>query len=586
MKRKDEYIIGVSGLGRYTHDSSAVILKNGRIVFASSEERYTRKKHDGSFPEKTIKAGLKYSNIKQEQISKIAVGYPRRNIISLLNHRHGYEALPFLVNILINRNVNLLSDGILTAKLLLSKAKEKQDLKILKNKEIVYIDHHLAHAASSYFTSGNKKEISISLDGFGAKLSGDLRTGAAYLSDKGELKEVISAPIYASYGCFFHAVTYMLGFKPGDGEGKTMGLAVYGKPNKTYKVLRRFCPKFKDGKWSAGEDWLAGFLTSVPTHLHMFKDTVFGRELSRLLEKHKPEDVAAGAQKLLEEEVVKLVSYLIYKYPEHKDISLSGGIFLNVKANKKIMEIKGVSSVFIHPNAGDGGTALGAAFMAYDLEIHKKLVGKKHETSNFGESYTQSQLLKVLKKYDRKITFVKHKDIAAYTSKQLLNQKVIGWFQGRSEWGPRALCFRSVLADPRKLDTKERINDVLKKRDWFMPFAPSILESEGKKYFKNFRHSPFMTMIFDIVKGKEKVFPAALHIDNTARPNSVNSSNNPLYFKVLKRFYKKTGVPIILNTSFNRHGLPIVNSPEDAIDHLIMGAIDELIIGNYSATLS
>jgi len=580
---KSKYILGISGIGGYTHDNSVAILRDGKVMFASSEERYSRVKHDGAIPIKAVKSAMSYLKIKQSEINTIAVGFPKRNISSIFSHKHALDILPFIFSILVNRNVKLLFDFV-SAVQLLSKISKERKIGFIENKKVIYVDHHLSHAASAYFTSGFDKCLSIAIDGFGTKTNGEIRSGAVFACQKGSLREVHSIPIYASLGCFFHSVTYMLGFKPGDGEGKTMGLAAYGNPRKTYRLIRPYCPELKNGEWQKSKEWLAGLIPTVPTHLKMFNSSGFGVFLNSQLKENKPEDVAAGAQKLLEDELVKLVKYLLKKYPGYKNICLSGGVFLNVKANKKIMEIDGIENIFVHPNAGDGGCALGAAFMVTEKKKLEKIINKPLVNAALGEDFSTMQIRSALKKYENKITYKRKKNITEYTSQQIVNGKVIGWFQGRSEWGPRALGFRSVLADPRKLETKERINHVLKKRDWFMPFAPSILEEEGGNYFKNFKPSPFMTMTFDIVKGKEKKFPAALHVDNTARPNSVNKYNNPLYYSLLRHFYKKTKLPILLNTSFNRHGLPIVNSPEDAIDHLIMGAVDELVIGNFAVS--
>ena len=261
---------------------------------------------------------------------------------------------------------------------------------------------------------------------------------------------------------------------------------------------------------------------------------------------------------------------------------MAGGVFLNFKTNKKILELPNVNNLFIQPHAGDGGVSIGAALAVSSKKYIFQNFGKALNTGGLGQSFSNQDIIKELEKYKSKLNYKKQKEIVEYTANLLVKGKVIGWFQGRAEWGPRALGFRSVLADPRKIEVKDRINDVLKNREWFMPFAPSVLEEEANKFFKNCKKSPFMTIVFDIVKGKEKKIPAAIHIDNTARPNTVNEQNNAIYYQLIKSFYKKTGLPVILNTSFNKHGLPIVNSPKDAIEHLLMGAVDELIIGSYA----
>lgn len=580
----DEIVLGITDIYSYTHDNSIAILKKGKILFATSEERYTRIKHDGSFPRQSMRGALSYLKLKSSEVDTIAIGYPKRKALSTLLNRYFYEIIPSVCSILINRNFRILRDLIAIVKLLYEKSTQNKEYAILRDKKIVYVDHHLAHSASAYYTSRFDKCISIALDAFGSEISGRIRSGAVFLCQNGQIQEIMSVPIFTSLGLFYQSITYSLGFTPGDGEGKTMGLAAYGNHKKLYRILRPYSPIFEDGIWMPSKDWLSGIIPSMPKLAYLFKSTKFGKFLEDLIAREKKEDVAAAAQKILEEELLKLIEYLIKKYPDYNNICLSGGVFLNVKANKKIMETRGVKNIFIHPNAGDGGVALGAAFIATPRKYLQKIINQPLTTCGLGESFTDTEILKALRQYGNKIVYKKRSEIIDYTVDELINGKVIGWFQGRAEWGPRALGFRSVLADPRKIEVKDRINEVLKNREWFMPFAPSVLEEEGSSYFKNFRSSPFMTIVFDVIPPKNKLFPAALHIDNTARPNSVNIKNNPIYYQLLKAWHRKTDLPILLNTSFNRHGLPIVNSPKDAIDHLIIGAVDELIIGKYSVT--
>lgn len=578
----DEYILGISGVDGYNHDNSIAIAKNGRIVFAVAEERYSRIKHDGAIPQKAIADGLKFLGISEKLISKIAVGYPPRNLVSLVYNKYFYEVVILIVNLLIFRHIFLLIDVVkMAVAMLKSFGGNKLMLSArLCHKPVVYVDHHLAHAASAHYTSGHAQSLTIVLDAYGTQTNSNYRAGAIYLGENDQLTEVMSIPFYASLGLFYQGVTLSLGFTPGDGEGKTMGLAAYGNPNLCYADLRSFCPHFKNGVWHKSRGWLGSFFSSTPQFYGLFYSSQFGRQLKELKKQAKSEDIAAAAQKILEEEMEALVSFLVRKYPTVHNYALAGGLFLNVKANKKIYELKGVEDVYVHPCAGDGGTAFGAALVeSTEVKFAKQT---KLITGGLGGEFTDKDILKEINKYKSKILFKKYRNIASYTAGRIINGKVVGWFQGRSEWGPRALGFRSVVADPRDIKVKERINHVLKNREWFMPFAPSVLEEKASEFFKNCKSSPFMTIVFDIVKGKEKLIPAAIHIDNTARPNTVSKINNKLYYDLIKAFYKKTGLPVVLNTSFNRHGLPIVNSPKDALDHLLMGAVDELIIGSYS----
>ncbi|MCL4360158.1 hypothetical protein M1555_02790 [Patescibacteria group bacterium] len=583
---KDGYILGITSIDGYTHDNSIAVVKNGRILFAASEERYSRKKHDGSFPQKAISSAVRYLRIRPSEIKTVAVGYPKRKILSVFANSYGWEILPFAFNFILRRNVLLLYDFFVGLRLWAGKSVGAGRFQhaFLEKKHIRYVDHHYAHAASAYYTSGFKTCLAIVIDAFGSDGNGRIRSGAVYACRDGKMQEVMSIPLFASLGTFYLSVTYMLGFKPGDGEGKTMGLAAYGKPEALYRSLNVFAPSFDTGVWKPGRDWIAGVIPTMPKLYHLFLFTRFGRYLSTVLKTHKKEDLAAAAQKILEEELVKLTVYLRKKYPEFSDICLSGGLFLNVKGNKKIMEVPGVKRVYVQPHAGDGGVAPGACFAVTGERYLRDAPSRPLVNCGLGESYSARQIVRTLNTYKTRIVYRRRDDIADYAAEQIVHGKVIGWFQGRAEWGPRALGFRSVLADPRKKEVKDRINEVLKSRDWFMPFAPSVLEEKGSEYFKNFRPSPFMTLTFDVPRQKAKLFPAALHIDNTARPNSVRAQNNERYYRLLNAFYKRTNLPIILNTSFNKHGLPIVNSPGDAVDHLLMGAVDELMIGDFSVT--
>lgn len=577
-----EYVLGITGIKDFNHDNSAVIIKDGNILFAASEERYTRKKHDTAFPLLSIKNGLSYLNVKESEIKKIAIGYPKRKLLSIIRNPHFCEIFTFLTEVLVYRNIFLIKDlFLLLSKLFSYSVSNKTASTFLKGKEVTYIDHHLAHGASAYYVSGFTEAFCIVLDAFGSKPDGKIRSGAVFYCKGERMEEIMDIPIYASLGLFYQAVTMALGFTPGDGEGKTMGLAAYGNPKKLYEELKKFSPSFLNEKWNPGKDWISSIFTTIPFLNDLFYATIFGKTLSSLLKKEKKEDIAAAAQLILEEEILKLVTYQLKKYPAIHNICLAGGVFLNVKANKKISELKTVKNVFIQPHAGDGGTAMGAALISSKIKPNRQIVN-----GGLGQSYSDKEILSCLEKFRKNITYSKEKDIIGYTVNQLVDGKVLGWFQGRAEWGPRALGFRSVLADPRDIKVKERINKVLKNREWFMPFAPSVLEEKAPKYFENCKQSPFMTFVFDVVAGKEKEIPAAIHIDNTARPNTVNKNNNSIYYNLINQFYNTTGLPVLLNTSFNRHGLPIINSPKDAVEHLLMGAVDELIIGSYSVKLN
>ncbi|MDP3724321.1 MAG: carbamoyltransferase C-terminal domain-containing protein [bacterium] len=574
-RRRPFTVLGLTGLSVAQHDNSAAIVRDGRILFASSEERFSRVKHDASFPIRTIEAGLKYCRLRWSDIDAVAVGFPPYNLASLVN-QYPLELARMGLRIAC-RNPLVLLRGLLTisaAAFSESASQTKASAVILKRigkKKIMMVDHHLAHAASAYFTTGKERAIAIVLDGYGATKDGRLLSGGVYLCEDGRIDLLEEIPVEASLGISYTAVTNVLGFTPKDGEGKTMGFAAYGRRRRALLERVRV------------HGWLDGLLAGRMEWQDVFLATDLGYRLKGLKESagSRPEDLAFAMQSVLEEEGLKFVRSIHARYGRTRGINdyvAAGGIFLNVKLNKKIRELPFVHSFFIHPNPGDGGTALGAAFIA---STPHSVPPAFLETIALGVGYTNREILKTLRSFQGKAIWSCPKNIADVTADLLVQGNVIGWFQGRAEWGPRALGQRSVLADPRNRKTKERINNVLKSRDWFMPFAPAVLEEYAPDLFVDGERSPFMTQTYAVRPKWKRKLAAAIHIDGTARPQTVRRKDNPAYYDVIRAFLKQTGVPAILNTSFNRHGLPIVNSPKDAIEHLLWGCVDVLMIGPY-----
>ena len=584
-KNRINTILGVTGLSTSFHDNSAALIRNGKVLFAASEERYTRIKHDKSFPINSIKEALRFTKTSKKDVDLIAIGYPKRYFFQPFLGQDLVDLIKALWFWIRGRKIYFIFDCLKILKgEFIQNEKGKKAKKFLTNKKLVYVGHHLSHAASAYFTAGYKKALAVCMDAFGPKENGELISGSVYVCDEnlvGECQEEIK--VNSSIGLFYTSITQALGFTPGDGEGKTMGLAAYGNPALVYKPLRKIAPVFKRGKWDKSPLWVEMFFSLRKEFRPIFESLPIGKLLNKLIKKHGKEQVAAAAQLILEEEAVKYFEYLVSKY-KTPNLVLAGGLFLNVKMNMKISQIKGVRDVFVHPNAGDGGTALGAALELYSEKVGFKKLPPQIKDVSWGTGYSTSEIERAIKAQGKRIVYGKQRDITKLVAKKLLEGKVIGWFQGRFEWGPRALGYRSVLIDPRRMDIKEKLNNTLKNREWFMPFAPSILVEYGEEYFENFKESPFMTMAFDVKKGKVKDIEAAIHIDKTGRPNSVSKSSNALYYRLIREFQKLTGIPVILNTSFNKHGLPIVNSPEDAIKHLLWNCIDELVLGNYIVT--
>lgn len=565
-------IIGISSHRSGVHDNSAVLVQDGKILFAEAEERLSRVKHDGRFPYLTIKEALNVSKSKLKEIDYFISANPEENIFLMFLVSLRFVSVigisNYLKNIL-NRLTHKMNKPY----------KEKSSKTYIeagfpKNK-LIKISHYLAHAAAAYYNGPFDKCLVIAMDGFGPGKYGEPLSGQIFKGEKNKLRAVESVPVWGTLGLYYGAVTKALGFKLNDGEGKTMGLAAYGNPNICYKEMKKFFPKFVNNKWTITE--------SIMDILNIQRNKVFDesytlRKLKSYIDIYGKENLASACQLVFEEELLKYIKYLVKKYKEKK-LVLVGGIFLNVKANMRIYyEIS--KNIFVYPNPSDGGTAMGAAILGFNLK------GGGYERkevlhSAFGRQYSDEEIAAELIK-NKTISYeLVRNNLTGRVSALLSKGKVVGWFQGKGEWGPRALGQRTVMADPRNIQTKDRINDILKGRDWFMPFAPSMMYEEASRYLKSINKAPFMIIADDVVIKNKKDIIAAIHVDNTVRPQLVTPHANSLYYQVISDFKKKTGVGAILNTSFNKHGLPIVYSPKDAIDHLLWKTIDVLAIGNY-----
>jgi carbamoyltransferase len=569
-------IIGFTCHYTGNHDNSAALLMDGKVIFAESEERISRIKHDKQFPIKSIKHALDFGGVKLRDVDYFVSGTAPVNSFQLiLNYLQGFSyTTP-------DKILTWASDRLFTT--LFSKEKKietnlPQTFEGWKgnNSKLRFVSHYLAHAETAYMFSGMKECLIVAWDGYGLNENGRPLCGSIYLGKDSKIAIQEELSVYSSLALYYGAVTIALGFKLNDGEGKTMGLAVYGKNSPVVAEIRKFFPYFNGKKWVSRTTWLEVNGVSRPEY---FKRTKTHKMLTTLIAKYGDKQVAYAAQAVLEEEGEKFFRYLVKKYKQRK-VALAGGIFLNVKFNMKLLEKKIIDELFVYPNPGDGGIAVGTAIALYK-ELGKKMEVKELESAALGCGFSEKEIEKSLKSFGKKIKFTKYNNLPKVIAKEIIKGKVIGWFQGRGEWGPRALGYRSVLADPRYIETKDRINSKLKQRDWFMPFAPAIMEEHIDDVLKNGYGTPFMTLTDIVKKQMAKKIPAAIHIDDTARSQIVKKKTNPMYWGVINEFYKLTGIPVILNTSFNKHGLPIVHSPKEAIEHLLWGCVDELAIGNY-----
>ncbi len=553
------------------HDAGASLIKDGKIIAAVDEERFTRKKHwGGGFPKHSVKFVLDYAHIDIGEINAVAipsknfgfyekiwlglryVKYPSKILEKIKKSKKGELGFDYFSSVIRNGLVN--EFGLEARKI-----------------PIKGVDHHLAHASATYFTSGLKDPIIVTLDGVGGGISASISK-----IKKGKIKRISSSLELGSLGHFYEALTEGLGFLINNGEYKVMGLAPYGDWKPAYNELRSLAPvlnglKFYHKPWMIQSKSIDNFWA---VHLG---ETAY---VKLLIDKYGNENVAAAGQRILEELITKWIRNAIRKTGK-RNVVAAGGVFLNVKANKRIREMPEVNEFFAFPHSGDGGLSVGSALYVNQM-LEPRTKFEKIESLSLGPEYTDEEIEKELGKH-KELKYKKSSDVARQTGDFLAKGKIIGWFQGRMEFGPRALGNRSILASSSDGKYRDKINSEIKFREEWRPFTPSMLAEAKNEYLigAEDEDGKFMIMSFDVPKDKIKQIPAVVHVDGTARPQLVTKETNELYYNMLKEFEKKSKRPCILNTSFNRKGEPVVCSPEDAVNTFLSGGIDYLVIGNF-----
>lgn len=547
------------------HDAGAAILKDGKIISAVNEERIVREKLYTGVPKKSIQECMRLANIQAHQIDKVAIAGTLGVMASL-----GWEKLSpkkklyqFLCNY---TKFPGKSSFIKWQRKIFTPLRNKLVKNFVQSigidAPIVYVDHHKAHVASAYYTSGKKDCLVITSDG-----SGDAVSSSVYIGKNGKLKLIREFPTFHSIAYYYAYITQIAGYKMFKHEGKITGLAAHGNPERAYSLFER-CFGFDNGK--------------PVNRLGLIGHGAINF-LKRNLRTISKEDYSAAIQKRTEDVICQFVDYYARK-TGLSDIAVAGGLFANVKVNQRILELPVIKSLFIHPNMGDGGIGVGAALAVTAEEMLRKGDCLKPYVLNdvyFGPSFTNKDIEEKINKNGLKGKFVK--EIEKFIAKKLKEKKIVGHFAGAMEYGPRALGNRSIIADP----TDKTINDWLNKRlkrTEFMPFAPSIMDIAAPKYYKNYElgdyPARFMTITFDDTKEAQKA-KAVVHVDNTTRPQVVLRQNNPRYYRILQEYKKLTKLPIFVNTSFNTHEEPIVCSPDDAIRSFLRGTVDVLVMENW-----
>jgi carbamoyltransferase len=585
----------ILGISAFYHDSAATILVDGKIIAAAQEERFTRIKHDSNYPYNAIKFVLKYANLKLNDVDQIIffekpfLKFERLLETYVAFAPKGFKSFCKAMPIWLN-------EKLFQKKLLFNELK-KHDNNFKDEKKIFFSDHHLSHAASAFFPSPFNEAIVLTADGVGEWATTTVAIGKGNVL---EIKKEIHFP--HSLGLLYSAFTYYAGFKVNSGEYKLMGLAPYGKPNLKDKIYKLIDIK-EDGTFRLDQSYFnyATGLTMTNDKFHK----LFGQEprnpkSENLTQFHM--DVAASIQKVTEEIIISLARSLQNEYGI-KNLCLAGGVALNCVANGKLLNEKIFDNIWIQPAAGDAGGSLGAALALWYLEQKNSRYIDQNDSmqgSYLGPEYSQNEIEDELKNIGAKFSVIEEDNLINKTAEDLSNEMAVGWFQGRMEFGPRALGGRSILGDPRAENTQKNLNLKVKYRESFRPFAPSILRDDLSEWFQFDLDSPYMLMVaninpkktFKIRKDQEKLFgidklnikrseiPAVTHIDYSARIQTVHKETNEKYYKLISKFKEKTGCPVIVNTSFNVRGEPIVNTPTNAFNCFMGTGLERLVIGN------
>tara|TARA_B100000989_G_C19519426_1_gene463377 strand:- start:33 stop:1868 length:1836 start_codon:yes stop_codon:yes gene_type:complete len=585
----------ILGISAFYHDSAACILINGEITAAAQEERFTRIKHDSSYPYNAIEFVLKYANLKLSEVDQIVffekpfLKFERLLETYVAFAPKGFQSFSKAIPVWIKEK--------LFQKNFLYKKLKSHDNDYKSDKNIFFSDHHLSHASSAFFPSPFKEAVVLTADGVGEWATTTVAVGK---DNDLKIKKEIHFP--HSLGLLYSAFTYYAGFKVNSGEYKLMGLAPYGKPIYVDKVKQLVDIKL-DGTFRLNQKYFnyATGLTMTNMKFHkLFGQNPRNPKKDKIAQFHM--DIAASIQKVTEEIMIKL-SRSIRKEYNIKNLCLAGGVALNCVANGKILDEKIFDNIWIQPAAGDAGGCLGAALALWYLEngnIRNVNNSDMMKGSYLGNEYSQIQIERELKQLGANFETFDYDSILNKTSDYLMKDKAIGWFQGRMEFGPRALGGRSILADPRSDNMQKNLNLKVKYRESFRPFAPSILKEDLSNWFNIDVESPYMLLVanlnfekkIEMTTEQKKLFgidrlnikrseiPAVIHVDYSARIQTVTKDRNKIYYDLISKFKEKSGCPILVNTSFNVRGEPIVNTPEDAFNCFMGTELDYLVIGN------
>ncbi len=586
----------ILGISAFYHDSAAALIIDGEIKAAAQEERFSRKKHDARYPFNAVKYVLKEGNLKLSDIDYVVffekpfLKFERLLETYMAFAPKGFKSFSLSMPI-------WLREKLFQKKFLFDKLKQ-HDEKFNDIKKIKFSEHHYSHAASAFYPSPFKEAVVLTLDGVGEWATTTVAVGK---ENKLEMLKEIHFP--HSLGLLYSAFTYYTGFKVNSGEYKVMGLAPYGKPKYKDLIINELMDLKEDGSFKLNMkyfNYATGLTMTNKKFSKLFGEPV--RDPKKDLLKNFHMDIAASIQAVTEEVVLRLARDIAIEY-KIKNLCLAGGVALNCVANGKILKNNIFENIWIQPAAGDAGGSLGAALAYWYRELNKTRNNFKDQMRGayLGPRFNNEEIEEKLKILRANYTRKTSSDISTIVAKELSNSKTVGWFQGRMEFGPRALGGRSILADPRSEKMQKELNLKIKFRESFRPFAPSILREDLSEWFEADCDSPYMLLVSDVKKSKQltmseedqKLFgidklnvkrssiPAITHVDYSARIQTVHKETNPKYYNLINEFKKITNCPVLVNTSFNVRGEPIVCSIEDAFNCFMGTNLDILVVEDF-----
>tara|TARA_Y100000590_G_scaffold447666_1_gene583209 strand:+ start:1220 stop:3058 length:1839 start_codon:yes stop_codon:yes gene_type:complete len=589
-------VTAILGISAFYHDSAAALIIDGKLIAAAQEERFTRKKHDSGYPFNAVEFVLKFANLGISDVDYIT--FYEKPFLKFERLLETYVAFAPKGFKQFSKSMPIwLKEKLFQKNLLLNNLK-RHDESVNLEKKLFFSEHHISHAASAFFPSPYENAVVLTADGVG-----EWATTTVAIGEKEKLEIVKEIHFPHSLGLLYSAFTYYIGFKVNSGEYKLMGLAPYGKPIYYNLIKDKLVDIKEDGSFRLNQDYFnysTGLTMTNSKFNNLFNNQPRYKEDEKITQFHM--DIAASIQKITEEIILKIAISIRSEY-KISNLCLAGGVALNCVANGKILKKNIFDNIWIQPAAGDAGGSLGSALSMWHLELKNKRTiydFDQMKGSFVGPEYSQNEIEKSFEKLGGVFEVMNEDELIEKTAQDLSEGKAVGWFQGRMEFGPRALGCRSILGDPRVADMQKNLNLKIKYRESFRPFAPSILREDLDEWFKLNTDSPYMLLVSEINDNKKiemsekdhelfgidklnlkrSTVPAVTHVDYSSRIQTVHKSTNEKYYKLIKAFKDKTGCPILVNTSFNVRGEPIVNTVENAFDCFMGTELDSLVIGN------